>query len=223
MCLGYPATSSNSDASRFPGRLSPSEHAEHENQIRRCTSSRSPTQTPTILPVCAAFSATWHPFGDILKTKAPRHDGAPDLKGTQDMRKRSELAPEVAHTDGRTLPLAFAYGDVAFYYDVNEYKDDRTTVERKDNGEIIEGIAASQDLVSTIRQYGRNRGKVVISRFFNDLVANEIALMVSEDSETPDAADVPGNAPDATTSDAPSSNVPVNDAPANDEEGNDRC
>lgn len=84
-----------------------------------------------------------------------------------------DFAPAMAHPDGRVLPLAFAYGGVAFYYDLSEFRDELTTIERV-NGNTIYGIAASNDLIEAIHRYGAERGDVHIARFFNDCVANEL-------------------------------------------------
>lgn len=72
---------------------------------------------------------------------------------------------------GETLPLAFVYDGTSYYFDVDAFDDNRTTVAVDSEGKRTEGIEANRMLVAAINKYGQERADVWIARWFADIVA----------------------------------------------------
>lgn len=83
------------------------------------------------------------------------------------------------HSNGEVFPLAFFYDDKAYYFDVDELQDDKSTI-CVDGDDVIEGIEANQMLVSAVQDYGKNRKRAWIAPFFNGCVTNELEDTASE-------------------------------------------
>lgn len=75
---------------------------------------------------------------------------------------------------GQVLPLAFVYGDTAYYFDVEGFDDAHTTVAVHMGDDPVEGKVANDMLVSAVRAYGRERHRVWIAKWFKDCVLNEL-------------------------------------------------
>lgn len=75
---------------------------------------------------------------------------------------------------GNMLPLAFVYDDVAYYFDIDELDDAKTTLAVSTDGAQITGLDANKALVSAIHRYGEERHKVWMSKWFADCVSYEL-------------------------------------------------